>query len=132
MHRPTTKPYRLKFEERPSYLYVRVEGLEPRPSKAVDYLRDITSACQRNDCRRVVIEKNVSGRLAVWDIFSVATRFPLMGSKLTKIAVVDEHLQRSERSEFSVMVGRESGLDLHVFTNVAEAESWVTDDTSSH
>ena len=132
MQRPTTKPYKLKFEERPSYLYVRVEGSERRPSRAADYLKEITSECRRSDCSRVVIEKHVLGRLAMWDIFSVATGFPLMGSKLTKIAVVDEHLKRSERNEFSVMVGRESGLDLHVFTNVAEAENWVLDDASHH
>ena len=127
LHRPA-KPYELKFEERPAYLYVRVDGREPRPGAAVDYLKEITSVCRRNECRRVVIEKHVPGQLGVWDIFSVATKFPLMGSKLTKIAVVDKHLKRSERNEFSVMVGRESGLDLHVFTSVSEAENWVTDD----
>ena len=124
------KPYELKFEERNKYLYVRVEGRRSvEPSLAAEYLREITSQCRRHDCSKVVIEKHVAGRLGVWDIFSVATRFPLMGSQLTKIAVVDKHLERSQRREFSVMVGRESGLDLHVFTNVADAEHWVLDDS---
>ena len=132
MDRPSIRPYELKFEKRPSYLYVRVEGGDRQVGKASDYLRDITSQCRRSDCNRVVIEKQVPGRLAVWDVFSVATRFPLMGSKLTKVAIVDKHLPRSERKQFSVMVGRKSGLDLHVFTNVSEAENWMLNDDPSH
>ena len=126
------KPYDLRFEERKSYLYVRVEGRAAAPSRAADYLREITNQCRKNDCRRVVIEKRVPGRLAVWDIFSVATGFPSLGSELTKIAVVDKNIDRSERKEFSVMVGRESGLDLHVFTDVSEAEDWVVSDRKDH
>ena len=124
----SAKPYELKFEHKPSYLYVRVESCERRPSSAVDYLKDITNHCRQDDCRKVVIEKRIPGRLGVWDVFSVATRFPLMGKKLTKIAVVDKYLERSERKEFSVMVGRESGLDFHVFTTMSEAERWLLDD----
>jgi hypothetical protein len=127
------KPYELKFEHKPAYLYVRVESSEPRESSAVDYLRDITNHCRQDDCRKVVIEKRIPGRLGVWDVFSVATRFPLMGKKLTKIAVVDKYLERSERKEFSVMVGRESGLDFHVFTSMSEAENWLlNDNTKGH
>ena len=126
------KPYEISFEKRPAYLYVRVEGRTARPSRATEYLREITNQCRRNNCRRVVIEKRVPGSLAVWDVFSVATEFPQLGSELTKIAVVDKHLDRSQRKEFSVMVGRESGLDLHVFTNVSEAENWVVDDRKDH
>jgi hypothetical protein len=70
--------------------------------------------------------------LAIWDVFSVATRFPLMGSKLTKVAVVDKDLKRSERKEFSVMVGHESGLDLHVFADVSEAENWLVGDGATY
>lgn len=126
------KPYEISFEKRPAYLYVRVEGRTARPSPAAEYLREITNQCRRNNCRRVIIEKRVPGRLAVWDVFSVATAFPQLGSELTKIAVVDKHVDRSQRKEFSVMVGRESGLDLHVFTNVSEAEDWVVDDRKDH
>ena len=117
--------YELTVEHRKGYVYARVRGNVSRPEITIDYLTDITDACRKVQCTKVVIEKEIPRAFAVWDIFFVATQFPRFTYELTKVAVVDKRMARFERREFSVVAGSKPGLDVHVFTNVQEAEAWV-------
>ncbi len=117
--------YELTLENRHNYLYAHVEGDVSRPGVAVEYLKRITDACRKAQCSRVIIDKDVPREFGVWDIFFVATRFPKLGVEATKIAVVDKGMLSSNRTEFSVVVGKRPGLDVHIFKTVPEAEEWV-------
>ena len=120
--------YELTVEHRKGYVYALVRGNVSRPEITIDYLTEITDACRKVQCTKVVIEKEIPRAFAVWDIFFVATQFPRFTYELTKVAVVDKRMARFERREFSVVAGNKPGLDVHVFTNVAEAEDWIMHD----
>ena len=122
---PIPKPYELMVEQRPRYLYAHVKSKSSLPAMTVEYLKEITERCRETQCNRVVIDNEVPKAFWVWDIFPVATRFPRMGSECTKVAIVDQFADRIENEEFSVLVGSRCGVDVHVFNNLAEAESWV-------
>ena len=120
------KPYELKMEKRQHYLYARVKSDSPRPTIARDYLKDITRKFRETDCRRLVIENDLPQSFWVWDMFAVATQFPNIGIECTKVAIIDKFAP-IENEVFSVVTGKESGLDVHVFTDLASAEHWLLD-----
>ena len=118
------KPYELKIENRPHYLYALVKSDSSRPTIARDYLKDITDKCRENRCTRLVIENQLPQTFWVWDLFAVATQFPSLGIECTKVAIIDK-LAPVKNEEFSVVVGRQCGLDVHVFTDLRAAEMWL-------
>jgi hypothetical protein len=122
---PKRKSYELTVDNRNDYLYARVSGNALPQETAVGYLQEIAHACGQYQCTKVVIERDVPRHFAVWDTFFVATQFPRFGVELTKVAVVDKTLKADERNEFSVMIGRKPGLDLHLFKTITEAEKWI-------
>lgn len=126
---PTPKPYRVRVEKRPDYLYAQVSGNALGRDTTVEYLREITEACRRYQCTNVIIDNTMPPSFAISDLFFVATRFPRFGVELTKVAIVDKELQTSDRDEFSVMVGRKAGLDVHIFSNIRQAEKWISRDS---
>ena len=119
------KPYKLELEKRPDYLYAHVRSDSNRPTIASQYLREITQKCRESQCTKLIIENDVPKAFWVWDIFSVAMQFPLMGIECTRVAVVDNYPSKIETVEFAVVVGANCGLNLHVFTNFSKAEDWL-------
>ena len=113
------------IEKRPSYLYAHVKSNSSHAAITNEYLKEITEKCRETQCNRVVIDNEIPKAFWVWDIFSVATQFPRMGSECTKVAIVDHFADRIEKKEFSVVVGSKCGVAVHVFNNLAEAERWV-------
>ena len=120
-----SKPYELSVEQRPSYLYAHVKSTCSTPKMSLEYLTDITEKCREAQCNKIVIDNEVPKAFWVWDIFSVAVRFPWMGRGCTKVAIVDRFADPIENEEFTVLVGHKCGVDVHVFNNLAEAVCWI-------
>ncbi len=121
-----TKPYELSFEKRQQYLYAFVQSDSSLPTVAPEYLKDIAKKCTETRCTRVMIENALPQSFWVWDMFEVATYFPQMGIECTKVAIVDKFAP-IEKEEFVVIVGKECGLDVHVFSELPDAEHWLID-----
>jgi hypothetical protein len=124
------KPYQLTIEKKPAYWHFRVTGPNT-PDVVRAYLADIYYACAQGECSSILIEENLSGRgLGLFDIFEVVTE----GSEKTwpyvrRVAYVDinpEHSQPDMKFAETVAVNR--GVNMHLFRNVRDAESWLSGD----
>ena len=118
------KTYELRFEKRNRYLYAFIRSDSSRPTVAPEYLKEIAKKCTETQCSKIMIENALSQSFWVWDMFAVATCFPQMGIECTKVAIVD-NFAPIEKEEFAVIVGRECGLDVHVFSDLPDAEQWL-------
>ena len=120
--------YQFTIEPKSSYLHFTVTGDNTADSMS-GYLRDVYLACKQSGCPRVLIEENLVGpSLSVTDVFDVVTErtagiFPVVRT----VAFVDlnpTHDKTIQKFGENVAVNR--GVHVRVFTNVTEAEEWLS------
>ncbi len=92
---------------------------------AAPYLGPIAEHCLRLACSAILIEKNTPEPFAVWDTFAVAPKLAAVGTRCIKIAVVEKGTEPRAQRKLSVMLGRNCGLDVRVFTHTSDAKDWL-------
>ena len=126
--------YCLTYEQRPSYLYVLVNG-DNSLEAVMRYMADIAEECQQRDVTRVLIDDQLEGpRLQTSDVFSIAAEGSTNGLGLfDAIAYVDKDM--GEMGEFAETVAVNRGMPVAIFSDVDSADRWLcnrsisTDDT---
>jgi hypothetical protein len=119
--------FELTIEERPGYLYARVRGPNS-PETVLEYLSQVRAACERARCRSVLIDEDLSGAgLQTFDIFEMVSRQSAEAAKtFERIAFVDTNPDHEGRlMKFAETVAVNRGLNLRVFSDLAEAERWM-------
>jgi hypothetical protein len=120
------KPYELKIENREGYLYASVKSEDGCCRDATgDYIGEIGAACRRDGCVRLLIEKVIPNTLWLWDSIFLMGQFPKIGLSAIKVVLVDKSAGNFEPAGFTVSVGDESTVDLHVFSSFAAGENWL-------
>jgi hypothetical protein len=117
--------YKLTLEQKDSYVLAQVKGEVPPAGDAAEYLETIADHCARCRCGLILIEKFSTEPFEVWKTFAIVPKLSAVGLPHIKIAVVDRGAPLPSKKELAVMVGHERGLDVHLFTEIAEAESWL-------
>jgi hypothetical protein len=117
--------YQLIVEQRPGYVYARVEG-ERTPENALRFLKDSYAACVHSGRSSLLLEMNLSGpTLSTTSIFDVIADRAPDGMKLEKIAYVDGARDLSQ-AYFAETVAMNRGVNVRLFPDVAAAASWLT------
>lgn len=119
------RSYKLTLEEKPFYMFARVTGHVNPGQDSVAYLQTIAEHCVRRACPAILIEKDTPEPFAVWDTFALASRLATVATPGIRIAVVNDAPGALAESPLSIMVGQNSGMDVHIFTNTADAERWL-------
>jgi hypothetical protein len=119
--------YNLKVIPKSSYLHVTVQG-DNSPADVQQYLTDIQHACEKHDCRKVLIEENLSGpTIGIFDIFNVVTKLSQDASRAKlKIAYIDVNNKHDlSAMRFAESVARNRSVNIRIFSNFKEAENWM-------
>jgi hypothetical protein len=119
--------YELSIEERPGYLHAVVTGVNSKEN-VVRYLDDIRRECAARSCSRVLIEENLKGpRLDILDVFDIASSARERATTpLPVVAYVDVNAT-SDLMKFAEDVAVNRGIDVRVFSSVADAAQWLLD-----
>jgi hypothetical protein len=129
----TAKAYQLTIEKKPGYLHFRVTG--PNSLETVrGYLSEVYQACTESVYSSILIEENLTGRgLGLLDIFEVVTeRSEKTWPHIRRIAYVDLNPEHSAPDmKFAENVAVNRGVNVHVFSNVRDAEAWLVEGGSS-
>ncbi|HQZ94864.1 MAG TPA: hypothetical protein PLP21_01025 [Pyrinomonadaceae bacterium] len=120
------KPYELRFEHRPAYLYVSLRGEANNYEIAKRYWGEIIRMHNMREYTRVLIEKQISRSLDTQDVFRIVTEVAFMARTGTKFAFFAQHFD-AEKSEFAELVANNRGLNLKYFTSLPSAERWLAD-----
>jgi hypothetical protein len=117
--------YSLTIVQNTTYLHATVTGTNTRENVA-RYLEEIRNECMSRNCLRVLIEEHLEGpRLAMMDVFRIATE----GSNrsvgmLEAIAYVDVEAG-GDLMKFAETVAVNRAMPVMVFSSVSDAEKWL-------
>lgn len=117
----------LTIEQKNGYLHARVTGRNT-PETILQYLKEVHAACIKQQCRRILIEERLEGpRLSITHLFDVVTKaVENAASTIHCVAFVDTHPEQDlKRLQFGETVAVNRGVNVRLFSNVAEAEAWL-------
>jgi uncharacterized protein (DUF779 family) len=115
------EPYRLRFEERPQYLYVRVSADTIDRASALSYLDKVAKKCADIGARKMMIVRDIRPILSDTDVFFTTQDFLNM-TKGVRVAFVNPYFENSEHMKFAVRVATNRGGRFSVHNTEAEAE----------
>lgn len=128
MNRPSSnepKPYQIKFERRPDYLYAYVGGEHDSVSISLGFWREIAGECRKTQAAKILIEEDIEESVSMVEGYQIAAEIPKMGFTNTLIAFVDRFLEQQDLNEFGELVATNRGLRAKVFNNIPDAEKWL-------
>ena len=126
--------YILKLEEKTTYLHATVTG-ENTKENVMRYLFEVMGACLQHDYKKVLIIENLAGPgLGVFNMFEitgeVSTEAVRAGLQIAYVDVNIEHDMNALR--FSETAARNRGINVRIFSDVREAERWLTESSDAH
>ena len=119
--------YQLTIEERPTYVYARVDG-DLNAANALRFLEEAYAACVRTGRSLLLLDMQLHGPdLNTTNVYEVISQRAADGTKLRKIAYVP--FQRDDRSMayFAETVAVNRGVNVRLFESVAAAEQWISE-----
>jgi hypothetical protein len=123
--------YDFSVTKKQGYLHIKVLG-DNAPETVHRWLADGLKACAEFKCSRVLIEENLSGKslTTIDTFFLVAEGSKLAWQTVTQVAYLNlSPEQNPQELRFIETVAVNRGLNLKVFTKVADAEKWLESTT---
>lgn len=120
-------PYSFTVDEKPSYLHVKVDGQNNRPT-VLKYLSDTYDACMQRGHSVVLIEENLRGPgFSVGEIYAIiAEAAGKFAGGIRQVAYVDTNPEHQDsRMKFAETVARNRAINVRMFSNVGDAEQWL-------
>ena len=120
--------YTLRFEHKKNFLYASVQGKNTAENVSL-YLSEVRMKCLELQCPRVLIEENLEGpglgTFTIFDVISNASgRVAPFGLRIAYVDSNPEHDAMNLKFAENIAVNR--GVIVKVFSNVEEAEKWLT------
>ena len=118
------KQYTLTFEERPEYLYARVEGEHDSYEISRSFWSEVALECERRGTSKVLVEENIPEVVSVSEMYAIASELPDMFLDVS-IAFVDRYADHAELNSFGELVAQNRGVRGRFFGDLASAEEWL-------
>jgi len=119
--------YQLTIEERPTYVYARVDG-DLTPENALRFLEEAYAACLRSGRPDVLLDMQLRGpNLATTSVYEVISQRAADGTKLGKSAYVPYEADDRSMAYFAETVAVNRGVNVRLFESVAAAERWLSE-----
>ena len=111
-----SKPYKITFEERPDYLYVKIEGEEDSFEISRQFWLEVAEKCAKLKPKRLFIEEDLKEKIdSAADTYRGAAERAQMGFEGVKIAFFDTQAEHHEANKFGELVARNRGINVKVF-----------------
>jgi hypothetical protein len=120
-----SKAYQLAFEQRPEYLYARVDSKAASIERVSQYLSEIMERCHADKCKRLLIDRHIPNPLPNVDVYRAIIEISEHVPEGLRIAMVDTNSNDRKRLDFGSRAARAQQLDAGVFGTVEEAEKWL-------
>jgi len=120
----TSKQYTLTFEDRPEYLYARVEGEHDSYEISRAFWTEVGEECERLGASKVLVEENIPEVVSVSEMYAIASELPDMFLGVS-LAFVDPFADQAELNSFGELVAQNRGVRGRFFADLAAAEEWL-------
>ncbi|MEP6788478.1 MAG: hypothetical protein ABJB40_08605 [Acidobacteriota bacterium] len=118
--------YEVELKSNSAFLFASVKG-ETEANGPAGYLNRIAEHCIRSRCSSILIEKHTHETLSIWDTFAVAPKLARIGRAVIRIAFVEKGAAPPRARKLSVMIGRDTGVMVQIFTDTGKAKAWLHD-----
>jgi len=116
----------IRFEDREGYLYAFFSGRRDNLADAIKFWQRAVDECRKRAYKRLLVEQDFSVPLSTADAFYLADAISKMPITQLKIAFVDRDLEQNDINMFAGTVAANRGAVGRVFTNVSDAETYLT------
>jgi hypothetical protein len=116
----------IRFEDREGYLYAFFSGRRDNLADAIKFWQRAIDECRKRAYKRLLVEQDFSVPLSTADAFYLADAISKMPITQLKIAFVDRDLEQNDINMFAGTVAANRGAVGRVFTNVSDAEKYLT------
>ena len=115
------------IEERDRYLYLVGEGTEDGLEEDIEIHQMIVNACKEHNCPRVLIDdRNVIYTASVLSIYQLAEHYAKVDiPRYIQRAAVLVNRKPGTDNQFFEDVMRNRGINLRIFYDMEEAETWL-------
>ena len=121
--------YWLTFEARPSYLFVRVEGLTDSLETSIAFWQEIAIEANERGTSRLLVQEHFRNTISADEIREVGQFLGELAEQLLleniKISFVDDRLDHLDSNRLGEEVATNHGVRCKVFTHFDEAEAWL-------
>ena len=118
------RPYRIRFEHRPWYLYIAVQCDVTNYAIAKKYWTEILAMQSRRHYERVLIDKDVASSMPLQDVVMLVSEIMNLGCHDVRFAIYDRNYD-AERCAVEEMVGTNRGLKVRMCATFEEAQTWL-------
>ena len=119
--------YQLTFEDRNSYLYVRLTG-EDSFAASLSYWNKIADQVKVRGCERMLIHENLVGKVAEAEMYDIIMDLIPSGLAEVQIAFYDENTDDTALNSLGQTLAMDKGANIKVFPSLEEAKAWIIDD----
>lgn len=115
-----------EIEDRQGYIYLKGEGMEGGVEEDLEIHQFIVDVCKARNCPHVLIDdSNVTYTASLLSIYQLAKHYSQIDRFITQAAVVSNPQYRLENQFFEDTM-RNRNINLRVFYDLKEAETWLT------
>lgn len=119
-----SKPYRLKIENRPEYLYANIIAERETPEMSEAIWEEIAQNCHEK-CGKLLVDQNIPEIEVTY-----LEKYECINNLITAlmridVAFVDKYIEQMALNKFTELVATNRGLSVKVFSNFDEAEKWL-------
>ena len=125
------RPYKIRFEDRPGYLYVMVQVETSNYAIAKKYWIEILTMQRRRGYDRILLDKQVVNSMPIHDAIMLMSELAHSRSRHLTLAIHDRNYD-AERCRFEEMAGSSRGLSLKICSRMSEALAWLADKPLPH
>jgi hypothetical protein len=119
--------YQLTFEERNSYLYIRLTG-EDSFAASLSYWNEIADQVRLRGSSRVLIHENLIGDVAEGEMAKVIMDLVPSGLADVQIAFFDENRDDDAINQLGQSLALDKGAYVKIFQSLESAKEWIAGD----
>lgn len=119
--------YQLTFEDRSSYLYIRLTG-EDSFAASLSYWNKIADQVKLRGCERVLLHENLVGKVAETEMQDIIMDLLPSGLTEVQIAFYDENTDDKALNILGQTLAVEKGANVKIFPSLEDAKVWITED----
>ena len=118
--------YKLTFEERSNYLYVRLLGKDSFAA-SLSYWNEIADKARALNARKLLVHEDLIGEINNHEMFDLITDLLPSGLLNVQIAVFDENTENRRINAIGQALAHNMGGQVEVFESLEAAQEWLNE-----
>jgi hypothetical protein len=124
---PSVRPYKIRFEERPGYLFAHVKAETIDRNTAFAYLQDLGAKCAELNAKRLLVIRDIPMVMSDVKNYQCLTEMIRVLGRI-RLALVNPYSEFASAVDFGTLVIRSKRYDYKAFTSMDDAEQWLLED----